>query len=616
MDPSDLLGFLCGLGCVLAVVTLVGHGIWVVLAFIFRQMSSDAPPRASGKPCPYCRHPQGVVAGRCIACGRVPQVNPGAALEQDLEATARHLKRLFDRKVLPQQQLEELMLVINSDLARLRGQVGPVEPAISPTQPKRPHVDSGVSFSQPPVIAEIVEAEAADGINWVKPNPSLRPPATAKPAALPSRQPAAPAFTHPLDKPTVVAAPPKATKPARPWADVLQGFLEESNVRWGEIIAGLLIVLSAVGLIFSLRQPLQKIPYSPAILFMLFTLGFYGAGMYTLRYWKLHVISRVILIISLMLVPLSFAAAIVMAGPTDKQRDVMDPLFLAAVVMGTVVYTWVTLTTSGVLLSEGRWRLTIALMGASLSQIVMNRAGPFAVTLTHISLLAAIPVASFLVAAIGQVLRARAWRRLSVQRANETFLVLGLAAFALTAPLSLLLHHSLDKMVTLARLTPALSVVAAGVLAMGLVVHRRALERGLSAHRTAGTAIALCGGLAMLAMVAIAWPEPQLLLAVGIVNFVLLALLAVAGNLPLLHGASIACGTLACLVGFHWTQERIADGATSLDLIQAALMGRSGVLFTLLAVVAGGAGTLFFTKQRREDGLVYFGGAAALCGLS
>ena len=187
MDPSDLLGFLCGFGCVLAVVTLVGHCIWVVLAFIFRQMSGDVPAGATGKPCPYCRHPQGVIAGRCIACGRVPQVNPGAALEQDLEATARHLKRLYDRKVLSQQDFEDLMLVINSDLARLRGQIGPVAPAISPAQSRQPQRDGGATFSEPPITAEIVEAEAADGINWVeRPNPSLRPPATAKPAPFPS----------------------------------------------------------------------------------------------------------------------------------------------------------------------------------------------------------------------------------------------------------------------------------------------------------------------------------------------------------------------------------------------------------------------------------------------
>jgi hypothetical protein len=619
VDPSDLLGVLCVLSFVLAVITFLGHGIWVALATIFRQLSGEVEVKPAGKPCPKCRHPQGVIAGRCTACGHVPQVNPGAALEQDLEATARHLKRLHDRKVLPQQQYEDLMLVINSDLARLRGQTGPATPAVAPAQTRQQPSDRGLTLSQPPVMAEIVDAEVVPGgISWIEPPSSPRAVPVSKPPQSPIHQPAA-RQPVPMKSPAAIAAPLKPIKPpepARPLSYVLQSFMEESNVRWGEIIAGLLIVGSAVGLIFSLREPLQKIPYSPAILFMLFTLAFFGAGMYTLRYWKLHVISRVILIISLLLVPLSFAAAIVMAGPADKQREVTDPLFIAAVVLGTIVYSWVTLTTSGVLLSEGRWRLTLAIMGASLSQIVMNRAGPFAVDLKQISLLAAIPVASFLIAVSGQVFRARAWRRLSAQRANETFLMLGLAAFALAAPLSLLLHHSADKMVTLARLTPALSIVGAGVLAMGLVVHRRALARGLSAHRTAGTAIALCGGLAMLAMVAIAWPEPKLLLAVGTVNCVLLVLLAVVGNLPLLHGAAIACGALACLVGFHWVQGRISDGATSLELIQATFIGRSGSLLTLLAAACGGAGAVLLKYQRREVGLVYSGGAAALGGLS
>src|SRR6185436_20597346 len=143
---------------------------------------------------------------------------------------------------------------------------------------------------------------------------------------------------------------PKA--PARPWADVLQSFLEESNVRWMEILAGFIIVVSAVGLIVSFRNTLKEIPYAPAILFMLFTLAFYGAGIYTLRSWKLHVISRVILIISLLLVPLSFAAAIVVAGTGDKQRAMTDPLFLAAVAIGALVYTFVTYSASRELLSE------------------------------------------------------------------------------------------------------------------------------------------------------------------------------------------------------------------------------------------------------------------------
>lgn len=611
MDPDDLLGVLCGLGCFLASITVIGHGIWLALAFVFRQISGDVHASSPGKPCPHCRHPQGVVGGKCKACGRVPHVNPTATLEQDLEATSRHLKRLLDRKVIPQEQFDHLMQVLGSDLARLRGNASPSAPAAvpveSPFATPRPQTDRGMSPSQPPVVAEIVEAEAAgNGIDWVERQQAV----PKRPVKLQPVSPLAPA---------VAPLPPKPVKPpepVRPLADVLQNFMQESNIRLGEIIAGLLIVGSAVGLIISLRNTLKAIPYSSALLFMLFTVGFYGAGMYTLRRWKLHAISRVILIISLLLVPLSVAAAIVMSGSGDMQRGVTDPLFIAAVLVGTVVYSLVTFSTSHELVGEGKWRLTVAIMGASLSQIVINRIAPTASTLAHISLLAAFPIGSFLVAAVGQVARARSWRRISPFRAQETFLVLGLALFALAAPLSLLLHHSAERMVTLARLTPSLSIVAAGVLAVGLLVHRRALAPALSAYRTAGTAIALCGGLTMLAMVGIAWPEPELLLAVGAVNFLLLTLLAVAGNLSLLHGAAIACGGLACLIGFHLAQGRFAEGATSFDLIQATFMGRSGVLLTLLAAIAGGAGALFVQQQRREDGLVYFGSGAGLGGLA
>lgn len=615
MNPSDLLGLLIGLSCFVVFITVVGHGIWLLIAFIFRQLSGNKSSKRAGQPCPHCRHPQGVVAGRCLACGRVPQVNPGAALEQDLEATARHLKRLYDRKIVSQEQFEHLLRAVSDDLARLRGSPSPfaqpAAPAPSPAEPRPLQTDRGVTFSAPPVMAEIVEAELAPtGIDWVE---ARQAPPVHRAAAKVRPDTNASILAAAVPKPP----PAKPVEPARPLADILQNFMQESNIRVGEIIAGLLIVGSAVGLIISLRNTLKAIPYSSATLFMLITLGFFGAGMYTLRRWKLHAISRVILIISLLLVPLSFAAAIVMSGSGDMQRPPTDPLFIAAMLVGTVVYSLVTFTASRELVGEGKWRLTVALMGASLSQIVINRVAPSASTLFQISLLAAMPIGSFLIAVGGQVYRGRHWRRISSLRAQETFLILGLATFALVAPLSLLLHHSADKMVTLARLTPSLSVLAAGVLAIGLLVQRRALARSLSAYRTAGTAIALCGGLAMLVMVGIAWPEPQLLLAVGAINFLLLALLAVAGNLPLLHGAAVACGAQACLVGFHWTQGQLTDGATSLQLIQAAFMGRSGIVLTLLAAVAGGVGAFFVKQQqRREDGLVYFGGAAALCGLS
>ena len=108
-----------------------------------------------------------------------------------------------------------------------------------------------------------------------------------------------------------------ATEPARPLADMLQSFMEESNIRWGEIIAGMLIVVSAVGLIISLRHPLQKIPYSSALLFMLFTVSFYGVRPIADLILG-QAIAKVVL--SVVLVPALIALFVALARRLDTPR--------------------------------------------------------------------------------------------------------------------------------------------------------------------------------------------------------------------------------------------------------------------------------------------------------
>src|SRR5690349_17425986 len=107
-----------------------------------------------------------------------------------------------------------------------------------------PGTKTGLMEFAPPAARNAAPGE----IQWVEP---AKPPRTFEG---PSKvQPAAQASI--LSPPPAKVPPPKPEPPPRPLADVLQSFLEESNVRVGEIIAGLLIVLSAVGLIISLREP-------------------------------------------------------------------------------------------------------------------------------------------------------------------------------------------------------------------------------------------------------------------------------------------------------------------------------------------------------------------------
>src|ERR1051325_10439976 len=88
----DPLGGLCIFCFVMAIVTLVGHAIWVGVAAVFRFLTGEnSQPPPLGRPCPVCYQPRSVIRGRCIVCGHVPEVSPVVSLEQDLEGTARHL---------------------------------------------------------------------------------------------------------------------------------------------------------------------------------------------------------------------------------------------------------------------------------------------------------------------------------------------------------------------------------------------------------------------------------------------------------------------------------------------------------------------------------------------
>ena len=128
----------------------------------------------------------------------------------------------------------------------------------------------------------------------------------------------APRPVHPLDAPDEVVAetvPPTPPAPRRSFAEMLAGFMEKRNIRWGELASGLLIVGSAVGLVISLREELRdRIPYFSALVFMLITAAIHGAGTYTLKRWKLRNTSRGVLLIGMLLIPLNFLAASLLNG--------------------------------------------------------------------------------------------------------------------------------------------------------------------------------------------------------------------------------------------------------------------------------------------------------------
>ena len=273
---------------VLAIVMLVGHGLWVLVAWFFRAISGQQKPVGPAAPmrCPSCSGLFWLEKGRCRFCGYASTGPPTNPLQSDLEATTRQLNRMFHTGLINQTLHNQLLRLLQTSKSE------------------------SVGSSEETVDLSLDEAAGSPA------SPGPLPPVQQKPP-----EPAPPAReVHALDR-DYDDAP--VQEPSRPFAKVFQAFMEEKNIRWGELVSGILIVGSAIGLVISLWATLKDaIPYFPALLFMLVTAAIYGAGMYTLRHWKLESTSRGLLIIATLLIPLNFLAAIALA----KNRDATHPL--------------------------------------------------------------------------------------------------------------------------------------------------------------------------------------------------------------------------------------------------------------------------------------------------
>ena len=186
---------------------------------------------------------------------------------------------------------------------------------------------------------------------------------------------------HPLDVPEEVAeevVPPSPPVPRRSFAEMLAGFMEKRNIRWGELASGLLIVGSAVGLVISLREELRdRIPYFSALVFMLITAAIHGAGTYTLKRWKLRNTSRGVLLIGMLLIPLNFLAASLLNGSPEQRRSLTDPLLWLAVVVGTVAYSAMSWFSTRNLFRIRHLATAICIVASGISILIANRLDGF-----------------------------------------------------------------------------------------------------------------------------------------------------------------------------------------------------------------------------------------------
>ncbi len=594
-------------------VAVIGHGVWMLMAAAVRWMQGQegSPTLFRGASCSACGAPHGMVDGRCGYCGFQPALAPKARSRAELAIVAKVLGQWSAEGLISEDQSTELQDI----LARQQASLETVSNAVvAPSNVELAFVPTGAAS------APFLSDEPQDAIVYLAEIPDEGIPSALSPAAMAESRAGAhvsPKEVHPLDRedPAEIAlapAPTLAHRARRQAADVLQAFMEDKNIRWGEVIAGLLIVGSAIGCVVSLQETLRQAdPYVPAFLFLCATAAIYGAGTYTLRRWDLQSISRAILIIALLLAPLNFLAA----TSSPEKRAVTDPVYLLAVALGLGAFSAIVFSASRTLVRHGALRLTVAVMGAAASQLYLSRlAGP-SMGVAKANGLFLLPTATFLFAVVGQARSVSRWKTLTPRRAEQTFIVVGVAVFSLAAAAGLFMHRSQSPVTAMEWLSPTLSVVAAAVVALGLGTSSRAADKH-TGWRTAALAIAILGASLMTANLLFAWPEPTLLMIVGLFSFVSLSLLAAIFRQPVLHGSALVCLTLAYLVGFHLILQGDYDPQLGRRWLSFLWMGRTSAALGGLAIALVVAGCGWTRANRPGDARAYFGAAGALAGAS
>ncbi len=532
----DLLPYLFALLIVLGMIALLGHGLWVlmraVFRFIFPTTSVADRPLSLHKRCVECQADLRASDEFCHVCGRWQSSAADASPLADLAMTARQLERFLAEGKLDKATHERLSQLIEGERERLTKPQMPVTPPLS--EP----------VSQPAISAEPLRESLPAPIAAAP-----QPPMSELPAALAearrASQPAVTAVSTPVAEPAFrqkreepIVAP---TEPRRSLAEILATFMEESSIRWGELIGGLLIIGCSLALVISLwSQITGALKFS---VFVGMTAGLFGLGFYSAHRWKLPTSSRAVLVISTLLVPLNFLAMTAFSH-LDAPASV---LVIGGELLSLALFTALVFQAGKVIAPHKTWMLVGATLGPSLAMLLARHtAGGMAYKL----LLGVAPLACYW-ASTAALLRAEAEeneKENDERDSHQLFVLFGIASFTVLLPLSLMLIKTGALWLAFRRSAVFMNLLGMPALAVGLVLWRRLSGATQGKAQTIATSIGIGGGMLALASLLFAWPAALTLLVVLLLNAVTCAVLAWRFSLRPAHGIGLAHLVLAYLV--------------------------------------------------------------------
>lgn len=284
----------------------------------------------------------------------------------DLAAAIRVIERMRSRQMIDASQAN----AFDNAMIRLRRedlqppQSRPKSPVAVNRIPNAGSLDQSIKPASTATIAAARQSET--GVSELAVNElALNDPGVKKLSALgtPAKQ----------DRPTEVQHIAQPKPPRQRIGDALASFMALHNIRIVEIVAGLLIVVSCIGLVVSLWHTITSTHRAvPAIIFASANSALFVSAFYIFSKWRLPQTGRAIVVIATLLVPLWIIAAMAGGGRTATAMSLVDPITLAVIVGGGAIYSRLLWIAGQIILGRRHaWRWVLTVMSASLTIILM-----------------------------------------------------------------------------------------------------------------------------------------------------------------------------------------------------------------------------------------------------
>jgi hypothetical protein len=606
-------------------VTVIGHLIWLALAWFFRLLldGQSKPQQFESINLDRCANCNALIhphATACTACGS-RKLSPAATERlKEISAARRSLHRLHQYGDISEAIYRQVLYALEREQERLTAHTTPAgEPARpAPQRPATQTPQPSVVEARPPaprppesiVEEDAVHRPAASGDG----GKDARTPVEifineSQPASPPvSRPPRWDARQEQEERPPR-PEPVVVRKARRPLSEVLAAFMEQSNIRWGEIIGGLLIIGCSTALVISLWNEISRIPVLKFFIFTTVTAALFGVGLYTEHRWKLPTTSRGILTIATMLVPLNFLAI----AAVSKGNIPAGSLVLASELIAPALFLCLVFFAGRIITQRWPHLLVFGVLGASVGQLLIRHFAFAEMSPERLLLLGLFPLACYVAAMAWMLKSAGREEEFDESLANTIFVTLGASTFASLLSLGLLIFKAGERAETLMHLAPLLTLGGGPVLASGLLLWQRIKSRQLNASRTAGTSIALIGALLMLAGIFLSFPNPASVVLAAFLAFAIFTGMARFFEQPRAHLFAAFCFALGFVVSILATTGQIAwQSSRNTSLLSDLLSGRSGQATAMLFLFFIAASELLRARRQEEAGKYYAFAAIAV----